>query len=461
VTNRRLIAKGVSWAALLLLIRPATAVESTSQFLWLSDLHFNPTANPKLVDALAEADVHEWPRILGPATEGRFSRFGEDTNWALFASAFAAMRKTASGVKFTVVTGDVLVHRFREKFQSAATKHDDEAFRRFARKTMQFVAGQLETIAPGKPILFALGNNDSECGDYALQPRGAFLKDTSALIAKLLGPLGDEASLRDWAASGSYSVPLPGLTHRRAIVVNSVYFAAKYRNACAAGGGDPALDEIHWLEGKLAEAKERRDKVWLILHIAPGIDGYATAHQKNGGTAAVPMWKPVYTEEFRKLLLRYHDTVSISLAGHEHVDDFRLIGNSLVLMTPGVSPVVGQNPAFRVVSFRADGVLSDEATYYLSNLDGVLNEAAPEWKLEYDFAKSWGARALDFKSFRRLYRDAETRPAMRKQWLSFYAVSRPAGSMMTKATFPAVFCAIGNSGEASFQTCVKRIAAGF
>jgi hypothetical protein len=41
---------------------------------------------------------------------------------------------------------------------------------------------QLAMIAPGKPVLVTLVNTDSDCGDYELQPHGAFLKDTSASI---------------------------------------------------------------------------------------------------------------------------------------------------------------------------------------------------------------------------------------------------------------------------------------
>jgi hypothetical protein len=195
----------------------------------------------------------------------------------------------------------------------------------------------------------------------------------------------------------------------------------------------------------------------LIFHIAPGIDGFASSHRKDGGTAAVPMWKPVYTEAFEKLLVRYRDTVLISLAGHEHVDDFRLIAGSLVQMTPGVSPVVGQNPGFRVVSFQANGALSDEATYYLSNLNRVLEGAGPEWKLEYSFAKTWGARQVDFKSFRKLSRDIEAKPEVRERWSVLYSVSGAKEIAITKQAFPQLFCATGNNMETSFQACVKRI----
>jgi hypothetical protein len=95
------------------------------------------------------------------------------------------------------------------------------------------------------------------------------------------------------------------------------------------------------------------------------------------------MWDPAYTAQFQDLLARYRGTVTITLGGHEHMDDIRLLENSLVLLTPAISPIYLQSPAFRTVVFRRDGTLANEKTYYLSNLDSVAKGATPEWKLEY------------------------------------------------------------------------------
>jgi sphingomyelin phosphodiesterase acid-like 3 len=439
-----------------LLLLLGTAAEPSSKFVWLSDLHFDPTADPKLIDALAEASVDEWSRILASSRPGRFSGFGEDTNWALLSSSLDAIRRTAPNVKFTVVTGDILVHDFSEKFQSMAKNQDNASFRRFATKTMQFIAGQLGTIAPGKPVLFTLGNNDSDCGDYELQPQSAFLKNESASITQLLGALTDKTSAADWTALGSYSVPHPSLKNHRVIAVNSVYFSPRYQNACSDLDDDPAMQEMRWLESELAKARNHKDKIWLIFHIPPGIDGYATS-RSSGPEETTFMWEPLYTEEFQNLLARYHNAVTVSLAGHEHMDDFRLITNSLVLMTPALSPVFKQNPAFRVVSFRPNGTLLDGTTYYLSNLDHVSNGIAPEWNLEYSFASTWRLSQLDFKNFSKLYRQIEGKTAVRDRWSTLYSVSHPQGNMITKQTFPQLFCATGNATQAGFKACLERI----
>ena len=216
---------------------------------------------------------------------------------------------------------------------------------------------------------------------------------------------------------------------------------------------------MHWLQSQLAQAKLQKNKAWLIFHIPPGIDGYATAHANDSGAPMkiVPMWKPIYTEQFRRMLAEYHDTVMISLAGHEHTDDFRLIAGTVVLMAPGLSPVVGQNPAFRVVAFQPDGKLSDETTYYLSNLEIAAHGAAPEWKLEYRFAKDWGVRQLNFRNFNQLYHRVESESAARDRWSTLYSVSHPEGNSITRQTFAWLFCATGNVMQAGYQACVERL----
>ncbi len=432
---------------------------SAAEFIWISDVHFDPTANATLTDALAEGNVADWLSIL-ESSPGRASKFGEDTDWPLLASSLDEIRKTSPQAQFVVVTGDIFVHKFRDKFNKTAKNHGDEDFRHFATKTFQFVMAQLESLAPGKPVLFTFGNNDGDCGDYELQPNGAFLSDTNAAIKKILGRLADKTSQADWSASGSYSVRHPALKHYRVISLNSVYFSPKYRNSCATtGAADPGKDEMAWLATKLSDAKARHEKVWLLFHIAPGIDGYATAHPKGGGTEkpVVPMWKPEYTAAFERLLEQYRDTVTISLAAHEHMDDFRLVDHSLVLLTPGLSPVVGQNPAFRVVTYRSSGVFSDIRTYYLSNLDDFDRGQKADWRAEYSFGQSWGRARFNFQTFNTLFHEVEVNPEMRAQWMTLYSVSHPEGGAITQQTFPWLFCAAGNMTEAPYRACLQRL----
>ncbi|MBV9225398.1 MAG: metallophosphoesterase, partial [Acidobacteriaceae bacterium] len=186
--NRRIQAYAVSFVVFLFLL-PSTAIAASKvaeqKFVWLSDIHFNPLADPAFADKLAAADAAQWPSILAGSSL-KFSTFGQDTNWRLLASAISEVKKTVPDAAFTIITGDLLVHHFRERFDGSASVHDDIAFRSFVLKTTRFITSQLKQIAPSQPVFITLGNNDSDCGDYSLQPDGEFLRGTLPVMADLL-----------------------------------------------------------------------------------------------------------------------------------------------------------------------------------------------------------------------------------------------------------------------------------
>ena len=78
---------------------PAAAAD----FVWLSDIHFDPLATPALVDKLAAAPPAQWAEILA-ATPPKFATYGRDTNWPLFSSVLQASAQTDPKAAFTIVT---------------------------------------------------------------------------------------------------------------------------------------------------------------------------------------------------------------------------------------------------------------------------------------------------------------------------------------------------------------------
>jgi hypothetical protein len=150
----------------------------STQFLMMSDLHFDPMADPKLVDRLCAVEPEEWPGILESSDKKAPARYGADSNWVLLHSTLQQTKQILPNPAFVVMPGDLLGHNFRREFDTAAADHSDAAYRLFVRKTMQFLASQLEQTFPDTPILPALGNDDSCCGNYQLQPQGPFLAET-------------------------------------------------------------------------------------------------------------------------------------------------------------------------------------------------------------------------------------------------------------------------------------------
>ncbi len=399
-----------------------------ADLLMLSDVHFDPMADPRLVDRLAAAEPQEWRAIFEQSGDAGLGRYGRDTNWPLLRAALAQMRATLPDPALVILPGDFLAHGFRGAFNAAASDHSDAAYRVFVRKTMEFVALQLRQAFPAAPILPTLGNNDDICGDYRLQPDGPFLADTLPILRALAGGAGEPGFDRDWPSHGNYHATLPGL---RVLFLNTVFFSRNYQNACgAAGDPDPGEATLAWLEGELEAARQAQQHVWLVYHIPPGVDGFATLHKGSCPDAITPMWKEAYAEPFAGLLRRYADIVAASFGGHTHMDDFRLIGDpggyyAFALITPALSPIFGQNPAFRTVSWDADGGVLDQTTYELANLFETGAGVPARWRAEYTFTREWSLPRVDLPSLERLYSAIGDTPELRDRWHALYPVSSP------------------------------------
>ena len=262
-----------------------------ADFLWLSDIHFDPLADHALMDKLAGSEPAQWADIFAAGATAKFPPYGRDTNWYLFSSALAAALKTESKPAFMLVTGDLLVHHFREQFDAIATVHDDAAFRAFVRKSFDFVALQLKQHSSGTPIYLTVGNNDDECGDYAVEPDGPFLQDT----AKVVGELAASGNADSYLHFGSYSVASPAVKHQRIIVLNTVFFSYRYANRCGGqGAADPGAQLLEWLGQELHSAQERHEKVWLVLSHTAGCGclRHGACENAGSGDGAVEAYVP-------------------------------------------------------------------------------------------------------------------------------------------------------------------------
>ena len=421
---------------------PATA----AQFLWLSDIHFDPLADRSLVDKLAAAEPTQWAEILATGA-AKMPPYGRDTTWPLFLSALQAIAKTLPKPAFTIVTGDLLVHHFREHFNTTATVHDDAAFRSFVGKSMAFVTLQLKQNSPNAPVFVSLGNNDDECGDYAIQPDGPFLQDS----AKAIGDLAGLTNTDSYVHLGSYSVLNPAIKHQRIIVLNTVFFSPRYTNRCGGQGStpDPAEQLFTWLANELQSAQAHHEKVWLVYHIPPGVDAFATARAMGKVTL---LWKDSYVSKFASLLAQYPGVVGPNFAGHIHVDDFRLLGGSaplspLVIINSAVSPITGQNPTFRIGTVDAHGRLKDFATYYLKDFSA--------WQLEYDFLKEWHVKQVNAASYAKIFAAIGDSPDMTARWTTVYSTSHKE-TAIPPGSFRQFYCAAGAVTAETYQACVQQ-----
>ncbi len=164
----------------------------TVEALFVSDIHFEPFWDPGKAERLEAAPVGEWSAILAePATADREARFAElqqtcpargaDTPEALYESSLRAIRDDASGAKFVVLSGDLISHDFSCKFTTLVPKAGPGEYRAFVEKTIEYVMRELRGALPGVPVYAALGNNDSDCGDYSLMRTARFWRRRARL----------------------------------------------------------------------------------------------------------------------------------------------------------------------------------------------------------------------------------------------------------------------------------------
>lgn len=447
----------------LALLLACADMAAASEVLVLTDIHFNPLADKALAEPLAAAPAEQWPTILDRGSE-RLSSYTEDSDWKLLRATLDELR-TQKKPETVLIAGDFLAHNFRAAFDRSVAVHDDAAYRRFVVKTMRFLALQLESAFPKTPILPALGNNDSDCGDYGVRPGGAYLADTAAIVVGMIGPShlagpAGESVARSWMALGSYAVDDPAQPGVRVIALNDNYFSPRYRNACGAeGDGNPARATLAWLGRALADAAAAKRKVMLLYHIPPGTDAFATARHDACPVTPVPLLAEPYATELHALMQRYQGTIVANIAGHLHTDAFRILRNGdksfgFVMIAPAISPIFGQNPSFRRFTLGDDGAISTVDTYYLANLGDAVAGAAPQWRAEASFEQSWELPRFDTASLETLYRRLGVSDAAQQRWTQTYAVQGPASSVVTLQNFSVYRCSVGSDQSSDFARCL-------
>ncbi len=469
----------ITWSIfglLALLLLPAAAgqpvqTKAGGRLLIASDVHFNPMADPALVADLAAADPSQWERIFQRSKATAFSSYGHDPNWWLLRSGLDAMVLAEPHPALVLFTGDLLAHNFHQIYSGITHDGDPAHYGAFVLKTVDFIALEFRKRFVTAKILVTPGNNDQYCQDYSIEPNGAFLADTAERARDLAKE--DEQFTASWKSLGSYSVEHPTLHDLRILSLNTIFWsprygAANFRDGCAPVSSTAPSDLLAWLESQLAEAEQSHEKVWLMFHIPPGIDGWATTHHKEDTSSSctssiVPMWVPEWTERFDSVLERYRNTVLASFAGHTHADDFRVIGAKsanphFVLIDPAISPIYDQNPGFRIVDYRSDGTLADQTTYFLTNLQQAGGKTQGRWRREYTFSQRWKVRQLDGANLAQIYDQIASRDAARSLWWQLYMVSSSAEHLPARDV-KALYCAIDGLTQPEYESCYCGAAA--
>lgn len=442
------------------LVSGALGAPAPGRFLAVSDIHFDPFDPPGLARELAGLEPADWMARFAALPPGPASQYGSDTNHVLLSAALAMLAETGADTDFAVYAGDLLSHEFEEDaakaLEVAVGSREQEAF---AEATSIFVAEALADALPGKPIFLALGNNDSDCGDYEIEPGGPYLSALAETVRRLAGPDRVAADFAaTFTAGGYYAAAHPTVPGTLVVILNDVLWSERYVDAC--GGDDAAAGraQMDWLSALLDAQAAAGGRVWLVHHIPWGIDPYATEHAKGETCRArvVPLLKDPFAEEFVALVRQHAGLIDVSLSGHVHTDDYRLLlddaGRPLEAdkVIPAISPVYGQNPAFQVFTYDRDiGMPTDFAAIQLRNLPD-LGPADAEWVRAYVFSEAYGVPGYSPDAVATLWNGLGQGGRIRDAYVENYNSGHRA---LASADLDGYACAIGHLDRGGYSAC--------
>ncbi len=313
------------------------------------------------------------------------------------------------------------------------------------------------------PVYAALGNNDSDCGDYQLDANGEFLGSLAGEFTHGFGRADRDEAAKTFAMGGYYSVRLPApMEHTRLLVLDDLFMSRRYETCGGEADAAPAAAQIAWLEEQLNGARRNKEKVWVTAHIPPGVDSYSTATKGKDVCKGNAPTMFLSSEALPETMARFGDVIRLAIFAHTHMDELRLLepagwdtaGKGVaVKMVPSISPVDGNNPSFVVARVDAGtAVMKDYRVIAASNQTGV----STMWTEEYDFAKAYQETAFSAAGVEDLVRrfdadqGAETKAS--QSYIHNFDVGQPMREL--GLVWPMYVCALKNDEARAFQSCV-------
>ena len=412
---------GLLTAASLAAQTPAPPPVHPITALFLSDIHLNPFHDQAFLATLAgpPAPTAVLPPSPALIAVQDFCRKLPDTPDTLFRSTLAAIRPHAASVSFVTVSGDLLSHQFTRCFAALVLRTEPAAsesaeyplltpdqrhrYQDFVQNTVAYVTTQLRDTFPNTPIYYALGNNDTACGDYNLDAGDEFLRRTAPIVAAAIAGNPAAAASADlpsqfapdgsWQATGSYNVPLAALPNTRLIVFDDVFLAPTHKTCSGADDPATARAELAWLTLQLQSLKPNQ-KVWIMAHIPPGIDLFSSIKRR------FPVAFLKY--DFANLLAPYSAAIRLTILAHTHIDDLTQLPSPdsfqtipiMLKSVQSISPDHGNPPTFTLATIdpATSTLLSYTLITAVQAADGVYTWPAADVRPP---TPTWTAAASD------------------------------------------------------------------
>jgi 3',5'-cyclic AMP phosphodiesterase CpdA len=437
--------------------------------LVFSDVHFQPfippvppnapiaatfAANAALVAQLDAADTSQWPAVFqGAANAANFSPSapGADTNYALLALALGSMKQNLGTSPAVLFTGDFLGHGLDQLYSLYSVNKTPAEATAFVDKTLTFVLQQIRAAIGKVPVYFALGNCDSYTG-YG--PDVNFLaNNANQLFTLALNGGGIQHQVIGTITRGGYYSVEPAGMNLMIIGLNTIALSPLVT-------ADPVMtaDQFSWFDAQLAQASAAGKKVWLLMHAPPGVDEGTTGQPANDDgqiITATMMWTDANQASFMGIIEKYPGVIAMSLAGHTHMDEFRLMapGNPLAI-TAGISPCFGNNPAYKI--FTLDRLSLAAADYSSVNCNLAITPS--QFNSYYTFSQAYDLEGPLANSYAKLFSALLASNAAKLQYKGAFTSGSPVNNManpISNVNWPAYWCGIGYMNEQEFLTAVN------
>jgi sphingomyelin phosphodiesterase acid-like 3 len=248
----------------------------------------------------------------------------------------------------------------------------------------------------------------------------------------------------------------------RLLVLDDLFMSDRYRTCGGKADAAPAAAQIAWLKQQLNEARDKKEKVWVMAHIPPGVDSYSTARAWMALCAGGKPKMFLSSEALPELLADYSDVVQLAIFAHTHMDEVRLlIPTNLdaahqpvaVKMVASISPIDGNNPSFTLATVDpAHATLEDYRVIAASNQTGINTV----WSEEYDFAKAYHEPAFTAAAVGNLIAgfkaDAAAQTSASQDYLRYYMTG--VDMRMMALIWQPYVCSLTNTTTEVYRECV-------
>jgi hypothetical protein len=413
----------------------------SSSVLVFSDVHFNPLYDLSLLTSLDAADPSQWKSIYEGSRATALPAYGADSNYRLFKLALASIQQNLAGCQLVVFSGDLLGHNIGGLYTQNGGSANQASINSFINKTTVFVTQQIRTYLGSVPVVFAVGNCDSYTG-YG--PDSGYLSSTvDSFYSQLLNGIADRQQFTStFLAGGYYSVDVFE-KQLKLISLNTIMCSGLIMQDYSI----QVAKQFAWLDAQLAAAKRLNQKAWIVMHVPPGIYMGGT-NDNTGQLAGVSMmWYEEYQNSFLEILAKYPGQISFLLAGHTHMDEYRILSpEHVVEVTPGISPVFGNDPAFKL--FTIDTTTFTAADYQAIKYS--LATAPLDFAKNYTFTSAYSLPSCANVSLKTLFPQLTKSSALQALFRSAYFSGSASQSLITNLNWPAYWSCVGNVTELAF-----------